>query len=88
MNFFIKDDNFNRWVLRIINFNILLIFYIGFIWFADYHSNIKQVIGLISMFIGLLTIIISRKLLHIKYIFYMSLLFYGGTLFILINQTN
>ena len=83
MKFPLKDDKFNRWSLRIINFYVWLILGIGVIWSLAYYSDFKQLMGSVILLVGICALIIPKKLISIEYSVYLSLVFYLGIYYLL-----
>ena len=79
----IKDDTFNRIVIKIINIQVWLFLYISFIWFLDYTSAIEKTIGFSTLALGLYIIFVPKKFLSILALQYSSLLFVVGAVTLL-----
>lgn len=76
MKSLIKDDTFNRVVIKILSISVWLFFYISFIWFLNYRTELQQVIGFLNLALGFFIIFIPRSKLSIVVLQYSSLLFY------------
>jgi len=79
----IKDDTFNRIIIKIINIQVWLFLYISFIWFLDYASVLEKIIGFSTLALGLYIIFVPKKFLSILALQYSSLLFAVGTVTLL-----
>ena len=83
MKSLIKDDTFNRIVIKIINIQVWLFLYISFIWFLDYASTIEKTIGFSTLALGIYIIFVPKKFLSILALQFSSLLFVAGAVYLL-----
>ena len=79
----IKDDTFNRVVIKIVNIQVWLFLYISFIWFLDYTSTIEKIIGFLTLALGIYIIFVPKRFLSIIALQYTSLLFVVGVIIVL-----
>jgi len=57
----IKDDTFNRIIIKIINIQVWLFLYISFIWFLDYASVIEKIIGFLTLALGFILYLCQKS---------------------------